>query len=131
PSGRPPMLLSSLSTPMPLHTRIHALLLGLLTLVAAACSSSSASRDPIQTGNPSDGLVVQPVNVPTTGGLPEPRVLRVVSWNIRHGLGEDDRLDLARIAARLQELQPDLVFLQEVDRLTARSGHVDQPAWLG
>jgi endonuclease/exonuclease/phosphatase family metal-dependent hydrolase len=57
--------------------------------------------------------------------------LRVVSYNIRHGRGSDDSLDLARTAAVLRALAPDLVGLQEVDRLVTRSGGVDQAAALG
>jgi len=63
---------------------------------------------------------------------PPPRpTLRVVSFNIRHGMGMDGRLDLKRIAAVLRRLKPDLVALQEVDEKCARSGGVDQAAELG
>jgi len=55
----------------------------------------------------------------------------VVSYNIRHGVGMDDRLDLERTAATLRRLQPDIVALQEVDEGVGRSGRVDQPARLG
>jgi len=57
--------------------------------------------------------------------------LRIVSYNIRHGRGTDDHLDLERTAAALRRLQPDLVGLQEVDRGAERSGGVDQAAELG
>ncbi|TWT74256.1 endonuclease/exonuclease/phosphatase family protein [Allorhodopirellula solitaria] len=53
---------------------------------------------------------------------------RVVSYNIKHGLGNDGKLDLARTAEVIRKLQPDLVALQEVDRGTQRSEGVDQPA---
>jgi endonuclease/exonuclease/phosphatase family metal-dependent hydrolase len=58
-------------------------------------------------------------------------VLQVVSYNIRHGRGSDDSLDLARTAAVLRALTPDLVGLQEVDDRVTRSGGVDQAADLG
>ncbi len=57
--------------------------------------------------------------------------LRVVSYNIRHGVGMDGKLDLERIAAVLRRLEPDLVALQEVDENCRRSGNVDQAAELG
>lgn len=57
--------------------------------------------------------------------------LRLVSYNIRHGRGMDDRVDLERTARVLREQAPDLVALQEVDRRAERSGGVDQAAELG
>jgi endonuclease/exonuclease/phosphatase family metal-dependent hydrolase len=61
----------------------------------------------------------------------EPATLRVVTYNIRHGAGMDGRIDLARTAATLSALAPDVVALQEVDQSVARSGRVDQAAELG
>lgn len=62
---------------------------------------------------------------------PEARVLRVVSYNIRHGRGVDDRVDLERTAEVLRRLSPDVVGLQEVDEGVERSGRVDQAQALG
>lgn len=70
----------------------------------------------------------------TVGGAcapADPEALRVVSYNIRHGRGSDDSLDLARTAATLRALDADLVGLQEVDDRVARSGSVDEAATLG
>lgn len=61
----------------------------------------------------------------------QPQPLRVVSYNIRHGAGMDDRVDLARTAGALRALEPDLVALQEVDNGVARSGGIDQAKELG
>jgi endonuclease/exonuclease/phosphatase family metal-dependent hydrolase len=58
------------------------------------------------------------------------RELRVMSWNLHHGVGEDGKLDLERIAARIREQKPDLVVLQEVDKQCRRSKSVDQAAEL-
>jgi endonuclease/exonuclease/phosphatase family metal-dependent hydrolase len=63
--------------------------------------------------------------------LQKPAELRVVTYNIRHGAGMDGRVDLARTAATLSALAPDIVALQEVDQSVSRSGRVDQPAELG
>jgi endonuclease/exonuclease/phosphatase family metal-dependent hydrolase len=57
--------------------------------------------------------------------------LSVVSYNIRHGAGVDDRIDLPRTAAVLRALAPDLVGLQEVDHRVRRSGGVAQADSLG
>jgi len=59
-----------------------------------------------------------------------PRRLVVLSYNIHHGAGMDQRLDLARIAEVIKSVSPDIVSLQEVDRATARSEGVDQAAEL-
>ncbi len=57
--------------------------------------------------------------------------LRIVSYNIRHGLGMDGRVDLTRIASVLRALNPDIVALQEIDRNNKRSGKQDQMKVLG
>jgi endonuclease/exonuclease/phosphatase family metal-dependent hydrolase len=57
--------------------------------------------------------------------------LRVVSYNIKHGLGNDDTVDLARTASVVRALTPDIVGLQEVDRLATRSGKIDEARVLG
>lgn len=59
-----------------------------------------------------------------------PVTLRVLSYNIHHGEGVDGKLDLARIAAIIDEAKPDLVFLQEVDQKVERSQKIDEPAVL-
>jgi len=62
---------------------------------------------------------------------PAPDTLRLLSYNIRHGRGMDGELDLARTAAVIERLKPDIVALQEVDHTCQRSGEVDQAAALG
>lgn len=52
--------------------------------------------------------------------------LRVAAYNIRHGRGMDDRVDLERIAEVIRALNADVVTLQEVDDRTERTGDVDQ-----
>lgn len=56
--------------------------------------------------------------------------MRVATFNIRHGRGLDDRVDLERTAAAIRATGADLVALQELDRNFERSGDVDQPAVL-
>lgn len=57
--------------------------------------------------------------------------VRVVSYNIKHGRGNDDVVDLDRTARVLQALRPDIVGLQEVDDRATRSGGVAEARWLG
>ncbi|MFT4538676.1 MAG: endonuclease/exonuclease/phosphatase family metal-dependent hydrolase [Planctomycetota bacterium] len=56
---------------------------------------------------------------------------RAVSYNIRHGAGTDEKLNLRRTARVLQELNADFVGLQEVDLNTERTGAVNQASELG
>jgi endonuclease/exonuclease/phosphatase family metal-dependent hydrolase len=60
-----------------------------------------------------------------------PWTLRVLSYNIHHGVGNDEVLDVDRIARLIRSLDPHLVALQEVDNRTERTGGVDQAAELG
>jgi endonuclease/exonuclease/phosphatase family metal-dependent hydrolase len=59
------------------------------------------------------------------------RSLKVMTYNIRHGEGTDDKLDLDRIKGVIQKVQPDVVGLQEVDvYFGERSGNIDQATYL-
>lgn len=51
---------------------------------------------------------------------------RIVTYNVHRCVGNDRRLDVARVAAVLAELQPDIVALQELDVGRRRTNHVDQ-----
>ena len=63
----------------------------------------------------------------TPAALP---ALRVLSYNLHHGEGDDGRLDLPRLAAVITASGADLVAPQEVDQKTTRTGGVDQAAEL-
>lgn len=52
--------------------------------------------------------------------------ISVVSYNIRHGAGTDDVVDLERTAAALRRLNPAVIGLQEVDTRVDRSDGVAQ-----
>jgi endonuclease/exonuclease/phosphatase family metal-dependent hydrolase len=57
--------------------------------------------------------------------------MRLLSWNIHKGIGgRDRRYSLARIIDCIEAENPDLVCLQEVDRLVRRSRFDDQPRLL-
>ncbi len=57
--------------------------------------------------------------------------LRLMQYNIRHGVGTDGVLNLQRIADTIRNSHAQVVILNEVDRhYSARSNYVDQLAWL-
>ncbi|MDR3639530.1 MAG: endonuclease/exonuclease/phosphatase family protein [Isosphaeraceae bacterium] len=57
--------------------------------------------------------------------------MRVLTYNIHRGIGgRDQRYELERVVRVIQEEEPDLICLQEVDRNLKRSGRDDQPARL-
>jgi endonuclease/exonuclease/phosphatase family metal-dependent hydrolase len=47
--------------------------------------------------------------------LSEPGTVRIVTWNIRGGVGLDRRFDLDRVVNVIKRSEPDIVALQEVD----------------
>ncbi|WP_034261945.1 endonuclease/exonuclease/phosphatase family protein [Bacillus sp. J33] len=61
----------------------------------------------------------------------QPVNVKVMSYNIHHGEGEDGVLDLERIAKIIEESNTDIVGLQEVDNhWSDRSDFQDQAKWL-
>jgi endonuclease/exonuclease/phosphatase family metal-dependent hydrolase len=64
---------------------------------------------------------------PAPGPDQPPIPVRLVTFNIHHGVGDDGRHDLARLAQVLAAADPDVICLQEVDRhFGERSENVDQ-----
>jgi endonuclease/exonuclease/phosphatase family metal-dependent hydrolase len=60
----------------------------------------------------------------------ETQSFRVMTYNIHHAQGLDGKIDLARIAALIQQEHADIVAVQEVDRGVERTGRRDLPAEL-
>lgn len=54
--------------------------------------------------------------------------MRLLSYNIQYGFGQDNAYDLSRIAKVIET--SDIAALQEVDRHWSRTNHDDQPALL-
>jgi endonuclease/exonuclease/phosphatase family metal-dependent hydrolase len=64
---------------------------------------------------------------PAPGPDQPPIPVRLVTFNIHHGVGDDGRHDLARLAQVLAAAEADVICLQEVDRhFGERSENVDQ-----
>lgn len=57
--------------------------------------------------------------------------LRLMTYNIRHGAGMDDVLDLDRQAEIIRQAMPDVVGVQEVDSFVRRSNRIDEAGYLG
>lgn len=57
--------------------------------------------------------------------------IRIAAYNIRHGAGMDDRVDLRRAAEVLGALDADVITLQEVDRRVDRTAGLDEASMLG
>ena len=55
--------------------------------------------------------------------------LKIVTYNIRYGVGRDQRCDLKRIAGEVDGA--DIIGLQEVERFWRHTGMLDQPQALG
>ena len=57
-------------------------------------------------------------------------MIKIVSYNIRGGLGMDGIRDIHRIGTYLKTLDADLICLQEVHKCLPQSGNIDQPLCL-
>src|ERR687890_96785 len=68
---------------------------------------------------------------PAPGPDQPPISVRLVTFNTHHGVGRDEKHDLARLAKVLAAAEADVVCLQEVDRrFGERSEDVDQATLL-
>lgn len=55
----------------------------------------------------------------------DPITLRILTYNIYHGETTDGRVDMDLFASIINEVKPDLVALQEVDKNAQRTGVID------
>ncbi len=86
----------------------------------------------------SAGLTAAPASADANGaggaggaGHGQPVRVRVASYNIHHGAGPDNVLDLPDVANEIRALRADVIGLQEVDRHWGdRSDNLDEAAWL-
>jgi endonuclease/exonuclease/phosphatase family metal-dependent hydrolase len=54
-------------------------------------------------------------------------MIKIISWNVRHGLGQDEIVDIQRIGETLKSLNADIIALQEIDVDAKRSKRINQP----
>lgn len=68
----------------------------------------------------------QPVSLQEGNRFPQrENTRRIMSYNIHHGRGMDDTVDIERIGKLILAVNPEVVGLQEVDSMTNRSGNID------
>lgn len=82
-----------------------------------------------------------------SGIVPQNSSLKIMTWNIRFAIGrlpffgdscgersiftEDEVMDaLEAIAAKINELDPDIILIQEIDAESKRTAYIDQVQWL-
>ena len=95
--------------------------------------------------NLENGVLVTAKHKPTASFKTES--IFVMTWNVRFGAGREPwfgdgcgtraifseaeiRGNLNRLAAKINELKPDILLLQEVDVRSKRSGDIDEVQWL-
>lgn len=76
-------------------------------------------------------LVLFALHPASDAAADDPATLRVLSYNIHYGQGNDGKYDLQRLAKVISAAKPDLVALQEVDVGVKRSGRIHQVRELG
>jgi len=119
-------------------TRVQAV--ALFALLACACDPFGAKFDPVEPAR-----LYQASNATPAPALDRP--LRVMDWNVKFGGGRidfffdcfGDRVLMTRsevvanlegVATKIRQVDPDILFLQEVDVNSKRSAFLDQVAWL-
>lgn len=71
------------------------------------------------------GLLGSLLCAPLVSTAQGPAELRIMSYNVRGGLGMDEQRDYERAAEVIRQCQPDICAMQELDSMTARSGRTD------
>ncbi|HZQ47167.1 MAG TPA: endonuclease/exonuclease/phosphatase family protein [Verrucomicrobiae bacterium] len=100
---------------------------------AARCTPSTAGGTPAATRCFGLLAVSLTILMSIVGGCATKRpetastTLRVMTFNIQHGAGADNKIDLLRTAEAIKREKPDIVALQEVDRGVARTNHRNLP----
>ena len=84
---------------------------------------STAPTAAVAVATTTTAVTSTPAPAPTTTGVK----LRVLQWNLHHGVGTDGKYDIDRIATWAAKMTPDIVMLNEVEKYTGW-GNEDQPA---
>jgi endonuclease/exonuclease/phosphatase family metal-dependent hydrolase len=96
--------------------RIIILFMVLLTGSSPANRFNAQSDEKESCGNPQNEYYYE---------TPAEGVLRVLTYNIRNGIGLDGKTDFDRIASVIKSINPHVVALQEVDSVTERMDGAD------
>jgi len=92
--------------------------------VAVNITVSATATTPIPTPTPTPNPDPQPDPDPQPAGA---ETLKVLQWNIHHGVGTDGKYDLGRFATWMARWNPDIVTINEAEKNTSW-GNEDQPA---
>lgn len=93
------------------------------TILTGGTSTSTSTTTTIETTE----TTITTAPPPTTTGSGTPVRLRVMDWNIYHGMGTDGVYNIDRQATWMARLNPDVIILNEVEKYTGW-GYEDQPA---
>ncbi|SEF54094.1 Metal-dependent hydrolase, endonuclease/exonuclease/phosphatase family [Thermomonospora echinospora] len=112
--------------------------LGALAAIAAARGGPLPARAPLRAlvgGAAALVLLLGTLAFTLTKPSPDtpaadPSRLRVVTYNVHHGIDTRGRLDLAALARDIRRQRADVVLLQEVGRGSLLSGTTDVGVWL-
>jgi endonuclease/exonuclease/phosphatase family metal-dependent hydrolase len=74
-----------------------------------------------------DTATGKPLSTGSSGSSSSGTALKVMHWNLHHGVGTDGKYDIDRIASWIAKVNPDVVSLNEVEKNTYW-GNEDQPA---
>ena len=97
-----------------------------------AAPRPAAPRPAAPQADPPQADAPQPAAQPAAPA-PEPAAasgavkLRVLQWNLHHGVGTDGKYNIGRIASWMAKMKPDVIMLNEVEKNTSW-GNEDQPA---
>jgi len=89
--------------------------------VTSPKSPATAPKSPATAPKPP---ATAPEPIPASAGAAS---LRVLEWNVHHGVGSDGHYNLDRIATWIARINPQVVMLNEVEKNTSW-GNEDQPA---
>ena len=130
-----------MSSPKPATAQLPVLMIGTLLLIIIGC-------DPLVTQFEAVEEAVYYTAAQITPATTTPAAVKVMTWNIRFGAGRmtpwfgdscGDRVMLNKdevhrglegLAARINEVNPDVLLLQEVDVKSKRTAYIDQVQWL-
>ena len=110
----------------------------ILTMIFFGCEPLVTTFDDIE-----EAVLYKAKNISGEGVVPQNSKIEVMAWNIRFAIGrlpffgdscgkrtiftEDEVMDaLDLIAAKVNELDPDIILFQEIDRESKRSAYIDQ-----
>ena len=94
-----------------------------LMVTYASDAAPAPAPAPTPAPTPAPAPAPEPTPEPSGSGVR----LRVLQWNIHHGVGTDGAYDIDRIATWIARSSPDVVLLNEVEKYTSW-GNEDQPA---